>query len=48
MIELPPSVGVVVIGTGLHGRNSGWHLALGGGTPKSADAPRFATGDRHW
>jgi hypothetical protein len=47
MIQLPPSVGVVVIGTGLHGLGRGGHLALGGGTPTSADAPRFATGDRH-
>jgi hypothetical protein len=46
MSQLPSSVRAVVIGAGIHGLSIGWHH-VAGGKPKSADAPRFATGARH-
>jgi hypothetical protein len=46
MSQLPPSVNAVVIGGGIQkGRPLEAMVEV---TLRSADAPRFATGDRHW
>ena len=43
MRQLPSSVHAVVIGAGIHGLSTGWHLEL-----ERRRRGRFATGDRHF
>jgi glycine/D-amino acid oxidase-like deaminating enzyme len=45
MSQLPSSVHAVVIGAGIHGLSTGWHLGL---ELERRRRGRFATGDRHW